>query len=187
MLSPYSPFWSIGIRGGVACGAASDGNMLIALRYRQYLLETRPAKPFTLRTGDAGGVAGCEPTGPTDAISSAPDAGAELALIFGIDVASPLPLGTAADGRGDDCGGATLDANPRVGRSPSKPDPANGSPPSEATVDAGVGCWPEFVAYARTLAPFELDGAVPFETEAECAPEPLPFPFAGMAKDGGSG
>src|SRR6185437_13354702 len=120
-------------------------------------------------------------------ISSAPDAGTELALSFGIAAASPLPLGTATDARGDDCGGATLDANPRVGRSLSNPDPANGSPPSEATLGAGAGGWPALVAYVRTAALFELECGVPSEAEPECAPEPLPFPFAEPAKDGGSG
>jgi hypothetical protein len=161
--------------------------MPMALWYRQYLFETRPARPFTLRTGDTGGVAGCEPAGPTDAISFAPDAGAELALVFGIDAASPLPLGTAADPRSAARGGATLDANPRVGRSLSKPDPANGSPPSAATLGAGAGCWPASVAYVRTPAPFELECGVPSEAEAECAPEPLLFPFPELAKDGGCG
>lgn len=112
----------------------------MALRYRQYLFETRPTSPFTLRIGEAGGAAGCDPAGPTDAISFAPDAGAELAPVSSIGAPSSLPRGAAAEPRWDACGGGTLDANPRVGRSLSKPDPANGSPPSEATLVAGAGC-----------------------------------------------
>src|SRR5262249_14358983 len=95
----YSSLWSIGIRGGVACGAESEGNMPMALRYRQYLFETRPASPFTLRIGDAGGAAGCEPAEPTDAISFALDDGAELAALSNAGAASPVPPGTVADPR----------------------------------------------------------------------------------------
>ena len=54
-----------------------------------------------------------------------------------------------------------LDANPRVGRSPSKPDPANGSPPTDAMPDAVAGCWPELVAYDRTPPPLDVEFAMP--------------------------
>ena len=75
MLSPIPP-WSIGIRGGVACGAASEGNMPMALRYRRiFVREPGPANRFTLRIDAAGGAAGCDPAGPTDAISFAPEDG----------------------------------------------------------------------------------------------------------------
>ena len=138
----------------------------MALRYRQYLFETRPASPFTVRIGDVGGAAGCEPAELTDAISFVPDTGAELAPLSNVGAASSLPAGTAVDPRWRACGGATLDAKPRVGRSPSKPDPANGSPPTDVTLDAGVGCWPAFSVYVRTLLAFEVEPVIPSDAGA---------------------
>ena len=138
----YSPLWSIGIRGGVACGAASEGNMPMALRYRQYC--SKLPRPDLSRCVSAT-LAGLP-------VVSLQDQPMRSHLLPTQDLklrryrVSVWRLRfrqlAAVDPRWGACGGATLDVNPRVGRSPSKPDPASGSPPSEATLDADAGCWP---------------------------------------------
>jgi len=102
----------MGMRGGVACGAASDGSAGILRRNRsiRFLMSLRFDVPGTVELGC------CSATGGT-----------------GFDeVSAPEKL--------------EIWANPREGFSDSKPEPASGSPPTEARCDpaasgaGGSGC-----------------------------------------------